>query len=213
MKKKLILLTFLLIAAVNTQAATSYQNIKYGQYVPVSHLHYVFNKVKRNSSVSQKALAKAFYFYENNRYEKRLSPNYIVIADYTKVASEKRLFLINLHTGEVRNYLVAHGLNSGERGDRVWNAGNRLGSYKTPTGFFKIGSKEGITTRKKYNYIALDGLEWKNRNARQREIILHTASYVGKIGRSRGCFAIKPEDRRAVFSKVKRALLFSYVGD
>ncbi|CAA6802469.1 MAG: Unknown protein [uncultured Sulfurovum sp.] len=213
MKTKHLLFSSLLFFSLNSQASTSYGNMQHGNHLSVSQLHYVFNQVKRNSNVSQKALAKTFFYYENNRYAKGLSPNYVAIADYTKYASEKRLFIINLHTAEVTKYLVAHGRNSGARGDRVWSAGNTLGSYKTPTGFFKIGSKEGITSKKKYNYLGLDGLEWKNRNAKQREIILHTASYVGTAGRSLGCFAIQPEDKWQVFSKMKRALLFSYVGD
>ncbi len=213
MNKKYILLTSLLLLSIHTQASSSYKEIKYGTHVSVSHLHYVFNKVKRISDVSEKALAKTFYYYENNRYSKHLSPNFLAIADYTKVASQKRLFIINLHTGKVSSHMVAHGVNSGAKGDRVWNASNKAGSNQTPTGFFKVGYKEGITSRKKYKYLGLDGLEWKNRNAKKREIILHTAPYVGRAGRSHGCFAIKPEDRWQIFSRMKGALLFSYVGD
>ncbi|HIP50827.1 MAG TPA: hypothetical protein EYG94_01965 [Campylobacterales bacterium] len=213
MKSKLILFTSLLFLSINAQASSYYKDFQYGNYVSVPHLHYVFNKVKNSSIVSQKALAKTFDYYEKNRYSKHLSPNFIAIADYTKFAFQKRLFIVDLHTGDVSKYLVAHGLNSGDRGDRVWNAGNREGSYKTPTGFFKVGHKEGITSKKRYKYLGLDGLEWKNRNAKQREIILHTAAYVGNAGRSHGCFAIAPEDRPAVFSRMKRALLLSYVGD
>ncbi|CAA6809111.1 MAG: Unknown protein [uncultured Sulfurovum sp.] len=213
MKTKHLLFSSLLFLSLNIETSASYLDRQNKSHVSVSHLHYVFNKVKTTSSVSQKALAKTFFYYENNRYTKNLSPNYIAIADYTKLASQKRLFIINLQTAEVTKYLVAHGVNSGARGDRVWDAGNKLGSNKTPTGFFRVGTKEGITAKKRYHYIGLDGLEWKNRNAKKREIILHTASYVGTSGRSHGCFAIKPEDKRQVFSRMKKALLFSYVGD
>ncbi len=213
MNFKYFLLTALLFFTIPTHATTSYRDAQYGNYVSISHLRYVFNTVKKNSTVSQKALAKTFNYYENNRYSKHLSPNYIAIADYTKLASQKRLFIINLHTATVKSYLVAHGVNSGVKGGRVWNASNQAGSYQTPTGFFKVGHKEGITTRKRYNYLALDGLEWKNRNAKKRQIILHTASYVGRAGRSHGCFAIQPKDKWQIFSRLKRALLVSYVGN
>jgi len=213
MKTKLILFSSLLLFSLNIEASSSYIDMQYGNYVSKSHLYYVFNKVKGSSNVSEKALAKTFDYYEKNRYAKHLSPNYIAIADYTKYASQKRLFIINLHTGEVKKHLVAHGVNSGAKGGRVWSASNRIGSFQTPTGFFKVGHKEGITTRKRYNYLSIDGLERKNRNAKKREIILHTASYVGSSGRSHGCFAIQPKDRLQVFSRMKRALLFSYVGD
>jgi len=213
MKITSILFPLTLLFALNLQAASSYKDIQYGKYVSIAHLHYVFNKVKKTSNITQKALAKTFHYYEKNRYTKHLSPNFLAIADYTKSAFEKRLYIINLHTAKVNQYMVAHGVNSGGKGDRVWSASNEAGSYKTPTGFFKVGSQAGITTRKRYDYLSIDGLEWKNRNAKQREIILHTASYVASVGRSRGCFAIKPEDRWQVFSRMKRALLLSYTGN
>jgi len=213
MKYKSLLISSLLFLSINAQGSSSYKDMQYGKYISLSHLHYIFNKVKKTSNVSEKALAKTFDYYEHNRYSKHLSPNFIAIADYTKLASNKRLFIINLHSGKVEKYLVAHGVNSGARGGRVWSAGNKEGSFKTPTGFFKVGAKEGITSRKRYNYLGIDGLEWKNRNAKKREIILHTASYVSRAGRSHGCFAIQPKDRWRVFSKMKRALLFSYAGN
>lgn len=213
MNVKSILLLSSLLFTLNIHAASSYRDYQYGSYVSVSHLHYVFNKVKKASNVSQKALAKAFDYYKTHRYSKKLSPNFLAIADYTKLGFEKRLFIIDLHKGTYKRYLVAHGKNSGARGDRVWDASNQAGSYKTPTGFFKVGAKEGITARKKYNYLPIDGLEWKNRNAKKREILLHTASYVEGAGRSKGCFAITPEDRFQVFSRMKQALLLSYTGD
>jgi len=208
--KKLILLTLTLLLFPISSIATS--NYYKSSYVSVAHLHKIFDKVKRNSDVNKKALANTFAFYEKNRYRRRLSPNYIAIADYSKVALHKRLYIINLHTGQVSRYLVAHGVNSGEKYGRVVSASNARGSLKTPTGFFKVGIKEGITTKKRYNYLSVYGLEWKNRNARKRQILLHTAWYVASAGRSYGCFAIEPKDRYEVFSKLKTALLYSYTG-
>jgi len=208
--KKLILLTLtLLLFSTNSIATTTYSK---SRYVSVAHLHKIFEKAKRNSDVSEKALADAFAFYEKNHYKKRLSSDYIAVADYTKVALHKRLYIVNLHTGRVSTYLVAHGINSGKKYGRVVNAGNGKGSFKTPTGFFKVGVKEGVTTKKRYKYLSVDGLEWKNRNARKRQILLHTASYVARAGRSYGCFAIEPKDKYQVFSKLKTALLYSYTG-
>jgi len=213
MKMKFIFVGMLILLSFQTHLYASYHYTNYGNYVSKAKLKHVFNSIKQKSNVSQMALAKAFYYYEKNRYAKRLSPDYLVIADYTKLATQKRLYVIDLHTATVRSYLVAHGRNSGAKGDRVWDASNVMGSYKTPTGFFKVGNKEGITATKGYDYIAVDGLEQKNRNAKRRDIILHTAWYVGTKGRSKGCFAIKPEDRWQVFSRVKNALLYSYAGE
>jgi len=206
--KSIFLTLSLLLFLSSLSDATS----TYGHYVTKAHLHKIFTKVKRSSNVSQKALAKTFAYYEKNRYKKHLSPDYIAVADYTKPATQKRLYIVNLHTGKVRRFLLAHGVNSGSKGGRVWRSSNKKGSLMTPFGFFKIGAKEGITYKKRYKYLAVHGLEWKNRNAREREILLHTAWYVERLGRSYGCFAIRPEDRWAVFSRLKNALFYSYTG-
>ena len=207
MKQIILIVSILLLATLSTSAKSIYRS----GYVSVSHLHKVFNKVERTSNVNPNALSKAFNYYEKNRYAKHLSPHYIAIADYTKLATTKRLYIINLHSGRVYRHLVAHGKNSGKLGGRVWSASNRLNSFKTPTGFFKVGRREGLTS-KRYNYLGIEGLEWKNRNAKRREILLHTANYVKWGGRSGGCFAIVPQDRKRVFSRLKTALLYSYTG-
>ena len=212
MKFKIITSSLLILLSTTIDAKSSYNDWHFGHYVSKSHLHYVFNKVKRTSNVSQKALAKTFNYYEHNRYRKHLSQDFIAIADYTKLATQKRLYIINLHTGAVSRYLVAHGVNSGAKGGRVWHSSNVYGTNMTPYGFFKVGRKEGKTVKKRHNYLPIEGLEWKNRNARKREILLHTASYVSRLGRSNGCFAILPEDRWKVFPRLKSALLYSYTG-
>jgi hypothetical protein len=206
-KKIILVLSIMLLTTVSSSAKSGYRS----GYVSVSHLHKVFNRVKRSSDVSQYALSRAFNYYEKNRFKKHLSPYYLAIADYTKLATTKRLYIINLHNGRVYRHLVAHGKNSGAMGGRVWHASNRLNSFQTPTGFFKVGRREGLTS-KRYNYLGIEGLEWKNRNAKRREILLHTANYVKWGGRSGGCFAIVPQDRKKVFSRLKTALLYSYTG-
>ena len=209
---KLFIILFMLLAfRSNLSAAT-------GPYVTIYHLHQVFNTVKKTSNVSQRALARTFAYYEKYRYIKHLSSQYIAVADYTKTALQNRLYIINLYTGKVSLYLVAHGVNSGAKGGRVWRSSNSKGSHKTPYGFFKIGFKEGKTTSKGYDYLSVTGLEWSNRNAGLptrkggRDILLHTASYVARAGRSYGCFAIRPQDKKSVFSKLKGALFYSYTG-
>ena len=212
MKLKIITTSLLILLSTTLNAKSSYNDWHYGHYVSKSHLHYIFNKVKRTSNVSQKALAKTFNYYEHNRYNKHLSRDFIAIADYTKVSSAKRLYIINLHSGAVLRYLVAHGKNSGAKGGRVWRSSNVYGTNMTPYGFFRVGVKEGKTVQNRHEYLPIEGLEWKNRNAKKREILLHTASYVSWSGRSNGCFAILPQDRWQVFSRLKSALLYSYTG-
>lgn len=208
----------LLITVIMILTFSSTLSSATGPYLTLYRLHQVFNSVKKHSDVSQKALARTFAYYEKYRYIKHLSSQYISIADYTKTALQRRLYIINLYTGEINSYLVAHGVNSGAKGGRVWRSSNRRGSHKTPYGFFKIGFKEGKTTKKGYDYLSVRGLEWSNRNAGLsprkggRDILVHTASYVARAGRSHGCFAIRPEDKLSVFPKLKGSLFYSYTG-
>jgi len=218
MKKLIILFSLLTLISTNIYAKNSYNNKYKGSYVSVSHLHTVFDRVKQTSNVSQRALSQAFTYYEKNRYKKKLSADYIAIADYTKSAMEKRLYIIDLHSGKVNRHMVAHGKNSGLKGGRVWRSSNVINSYMTPYGFFKVGSREGVTYRKKYKYLSVQGLEWSNRKVGEptrkggRDILLHTAKYVASGGRSYGCFSIRPQDKKAVFNRIKTALLYSYTG-
>jgi len=190
----------------------------YQKYYSNWHLSRIEKRVAVRSDVSRRALRRAFAYYKKNRYRLKLSKRYLGIADYTKTADKKRLYVIDLKQGKVYRHLVAHGVRSGAKGGRVWRSSNALNSHMTPYGFFKVGSKEGITARKKYRYLSVRGLEKSNRKVglptRQggRDVVLHTASYVKHGGRSYGCFAILPKDRWAVFSRLKKALLYSYTG-
>ena len=88
----------------------------------------------------------------------------------------------------------------------------------TPYGFFKVGSRVRRTKKRHYRYLAVKGLERSNRKVGYpsrmggRDVILHPAKYVNYGGRSHGCFSICPQDRRAIFAKLKKALLYSYTG-
>jgi ribosomal protein S8 len=182
------------------------------------HLDRVYHKVSKNSNINKQALKDAFYYYKKNRYKKKLSKQYMAIADYTKVSGSQRLYIINLRTAKVYRHKIAHGRRSGAKGGRVWRSSNKLQSNMTPYGFFRVGSWQGITAKKKYHYLPIKGLQWNNKKVGLptrkggRDIVLHTASYVNRGGRSLGCFAIKPQDRGVVFKKLKTALLYSFTG-
>lgn len=178
----------------------------------------VYARLLQSGKVSKPALQKAFKYYENNRYSRELSDRHMAIADYTQAALARRLHIIDLKSGNVKSYQVAHGRRSGPVGGRVHSVSNAVGSNKTSQGFFKVGFKEGRTRTKGYPYLPIEGLESANRKVGLptrlggRDVIVHTASYVESGGRSNGCFAIRPQDRRMVFGKLKGALLLSYAG-
>ncbi len=182
------------------------------------HLEKIYKQVSKKTNISKKALRKAFTYYKKNYKKKALSKNYLAIADYTKSARTKRLFIINLNNGYVFRHKIAHGKYSGAIGGKVKRSSNKRNSYMTPYGFFKVGSSVGKTKKKHYRYLSVKGLQWSNRKvgkpARRggRDVIIHPAKYVNRGGRSHGCFAICPRDQWKVFKRLKTALLYSYTG-
>jgi hypothetical protein len=178
----------------------------------------VYARLMQSGKVNKGALQQAFKYYENNRHSRDLSSRHMAIADYTQTALTRRLHIIDLKSGDVKSYQVAHGRRSGPVGGRVNTVSNVVGSNKTSKGFFKVGFKEGRTSTKGYHYLPIEGLEAANRKVGLptrlggRDVIVHTASYVESGGRSNGCFAIRPQDKRQVFGKLKGALLLSYTG-
>jgi len=181
-------------------------------------LYKIYKRVLRRTNISKKALKRAFIFYQKNKKKKRLSSKYLAIADYTKRATTKRLYIINLKNGKVYRHKIAHGKRSGAVGGRVRRSSNRRNSKMTPYGFFKVGSIVRKTRKKHYQYLSVQGLEKSNRKVGLpsrmggRDIILHPAKYVNYGGRSHGCFSIAPQDRYKIFAKLKRALFYSYTG-
>ena len=184
----------------------------------ISKLNKIYKKVSKRTDINKRALKKAFSYYKKNKYKKSLSSKYLAIADYTKRARNKRLYIINLNNGAVNRYKVAHGKYSGAIGGKVRRSSNRRNSQMTPYGFFKVGSKVGRTLKKRHKYLSVKGLERSNRKVGYpsrrggRDIVVHPARYVNGGGRSHGCFAIRPRDKNRVFAKLKKALLYSYTG-
>ena len=184
----------------------------------LGNLQKIYTKVSKKTNISKRALRKALLFYKKHQKRKGLSKNYMAIADYTKTAREKRLYIINLKNGKVYRHKVAHGKYSGSIGGRVKKSSNRRNSKMTPYGFFKVGSRIGKTKKKHYRYLSVLGLQKSNKKVGRpsrfggRDVIIHPAKYVNGGGRSHGCFAICPKDQWRVFRKLKKALLYSYTG-
>ena len=184
----------------------------------VKKLNKVYKKVAKKTNINKKALRRAFSYYKKNKSRKALSSKYLAIADYTKTAKSKRLFIINLKNASVYKHQVAHGKYSGNVGGRVKRSSNRRNSKMTPYGFFKVGRRVGRTKKRGYKYLTVKGLTRSNRKvgypsrAGGRDVVIHPAKYVKTGGRSYGCFAIRPRERSRIFSKLKSALLYSYTG-
>jgi len=122
------------------------------------------------------------------------------IADFGQASSLPRFHFVNMESGKVDSYLVAHGRGSDPEHDGwLKYFSNVSGSNATSRGAYLTAEwyegKYGTSIR-------LVGMDGDNSNALERAIVLHPAWYVdpemiekwGKIGRSEGCFAMAPAD-------------------
>ncbi|MCW3088610.1 MAG: hypothetical protein JWQ78_1996 [Sediminibacterium sp.] len=150
---------------------------------------------------------------------KILKNNLLSILDFSLPSGKKRLFVIDITTGElVFNTYAAHGRNSGTA--MATDFSNQANSFKSSLGFYVTGEtyngKHGESLR-------LNGEEEGiNDNALARGIVMHSAAYAdesivasqGYIGRSQGCPALPENIARDVITKIKNgSLLFLYSPD
>lgn len=145
--------------------------------------------------------------------------NLLSILDFSLPSGKKRLFVIDLSTGElVFNTYAAHGRNSGTSVATKFS--NKMNSYQSSLGFYITGD---TYTGKHGTSLRLQGEEKGiNDNALARGIVMHSASYVdesviatqGFIGRSQGCPALPGNVYKDVIDKIKNgSCLFLYSPD
>jgi hypothetical protein len=140
----------------------------------------------------------------------------LAVIDYSRPSTEPRLWVFDLHQPKLLyTEHVAHGRNTGENFARDFS--NRDGSHQSSLGLFR--TSETYQGGNGYS-LRMDGLEpGFNDNARARAIVMHGAAYVdplralhqGRLGRSYGCPALRPQVTRAVIDQLKGGqLLFAY---
>lgn len=122
----------------------------------------------------------------------------LAVIDYSRPSTEPRLWVFDL-TVPALLYAehVAHGRGSGENHAQAFS--NIEGSHQSSLGLF--AAAETYQGANGYS-LRLDGLEpGINDRARERAIVIHGAPYVdplqalrqGRLGRSYGCPAVRPE--------------------
>lgn len=132
----------------------------------------------------------------------------LTVIDYSLPSNEPRLWVFDLAKGKLLyRELVAHGKNSGF--NIATKFSNVNGSLATSLGLFVTGG----------TYIGSNGYSMRmlglekgvNDKAFERAIVMHGAPYVsnkfvrslGRIGRSWGCPALRPEIAREVIDTIK----------
>lgn len=143
----------------------------------------------------------------------------LAVIDFSLPSSEKRLWIFDLKKRTLLlNDFVAHGAKSGD--NLASSFSNVNGSHQSSIGLFRSAE----SYRGKHGYsLRMDGLEpGFNDRARERAIVIHGADYVnpewiprqGRIGRSQGCPAVRPEITKTVVDALKDGqLVFSWYPD
>ena len=132
----------------------------------------------------------------------------MAVVDFSLPSSEPRFHVVDLASGQVDSYRVAHGRGSDpDHSGFVEKFSNSFGSYASSNGAYTTGDyydgKYGLSMK-------VRGLDWSNNNAESRAIVIHNAWYAeddmipihGKLGRSEGCFAMSREHQYAVMRKL-----------
>ncbi|WP_397456604.1 murein L,D-transpeptidase catalytic domain family protein [Pseudomonas versuta] len=143
----------------------------------------------------------------------------LAVIDYSQPSTARRLWIFDLRKKTlVLRDLVAHGQKSGENFATQFS--NNEGSHQSSLGLFR--TQESYQGANGYS-LRMDGLEpGINDSARERAIVIHPASYVnplwsqtqGRIGRSQGCPAVRPQVARQVVDKLKEGqFMFAWYPD
>ncbi len=137
----------------------------------------------------------------------------LTIIDYELPSYEKRLWVVDMESGRLMyEEWVAHGMGSprGSGGDmeRALSFSNDHGTRMSSLGMYRTAE----TYQGKHGYsLKLDGLEpGINHRARERAIVIHSASYVTAdraddrlVGRSWGCPAVRPAIAKELIDAIK----------
>jgi hypothetical protein len=147
------------------------------------------------------------------------SANRLAVIDYSRPSTERRMWVFDLaRESLLYSEHVAHGRNTGA--NLATRFSNNEGSFQSSLGLFRTA--ETYTGENGYS-MRMDGLEpGVNDLARPRAIVMHGAWYVdplqalkqGRLGRSLGCPALRPQVARQVIDTLKQGqLLFAYYPD
>lgn len=143
----------------------------------------------------------------------------LAIIDYSRPSTAQRLWVFDLQRRTLLfQELVAHGRGSGE--NMATQFSNENDSKASSLGLYRTGAtyigQNGYSLR-------MEGLEpGFNDHAFDRAIVMHGAAYVsadlaranGRIGRSWGCPAVRPEIAQPLIDSIKDGqLLFVYYPD
>ncbi|MGZ3787056.1 MAG: murein L,D-transpeptidase catalytic domain family protein [Bacteriovorax sp.] len=152
-------------------------------------------------------LKKALHYFVSHKVKIK-NKSTIGVIDFSQHSSKERFYLIDMVSGRVDKYQVAHGKNSDPNYDGyATKFSNTPNSEMSSQGFYLTAE----TYEGSHGYsLKLDGLSSTNSNARSRDIVIHPAPYVQpgrKSGRSWGCPALDPRYSEEVIDRIKGGAL------
>jgi len=165
--------------------------------------------VESTGGPARAALEAAMHAYQRAEQAGLIAnPGLLTLIDYTRPSLDRRLWVIDLRSGDVLfNELVAHGRGSGDNLATAFS--NDDNSHMSSVGLFV--TRDVYVGHNGYS-LRLDGLDpGLNDHALSRAIVIHGAPYVsevfakqiGRLGRSWGCPAVRPEIARTLIDTIK----------
>ncbi len=172
------------------------------------------------SGVDPQAFKNAMAYYQEHKDVLR-NPRYITIVDFTKSSREKRLFVIDLRTGDVIRHYTTNGRNDPDQNGYANYFCNNIGSNSTPSGFHLTG---GFYEGKHGKSMMLHGQEeGMNDNSCVRSVVVHSegnhavppaSARQGGVWRSNGCPVLNKGNFNEVVDKIAHGSLFyNYAGE
>jgi hypothetical protein len=144
----------------------------------------------------------------NRHYGNIVQRDVIAIADFALASRAPRFHLLDLGSGKVSSYLVAHGHGS-DPAHTGWlqRFSNAPASHATSAGAYRT---DAFYSGEHGPSIRLSGLDESNSNALARAIVVHSAWYVsddiastsGILGRSDGCFVFSDTSIREILARL-----------
>jgi hypothetical protein len=140
----------------------------------------------------------------------------LAVIDYSLPSTKPRLWVFDLDSNKLLfREVVAHGQGTGD--NLAHNFSNKDGSHQSSLGLFRTA--DTYVGHNGYS-LRMQGLEpGTNDAALARAIVMHGAPYVnvqmaakqGRLGRSWGCPALRPEVAKQVIDSLKNGqMIFSY---
>ncbi len=182
-----------------------------------------YRKVWEKAGVPKRALFNILSFLlDKDANNSKIDNERMVIIDFTRPSTEQRMYILNLKTGNYAQRFAAHGKKSGNLYASEFSKSNQKNSFQTTVGFHLFSDVYSGRHGKSYH---LDGLEERNSNARDRDIVIHGAMYATtdfvemrkkqgtlvRLGLSLGCPAVSPNTMDLLLElRLTNALLYNY---